>query len=76
MGVINHWQMCEGYSNHFVGVRVSVCYHTSCYMYIHVPRLYMYVENQVPLGSLWRIKSIYCVGFIENTLFKSSGDIS
>ena len=48
---------------------VSVCYHPSCY----IPRLC--VENTVPLTFLWRSQDIYCVDFVENTLFKSSGDI-
>ena len=47
----------------------SVCYHASCY----IPCLY--IEHRVPLGFLWHFQHMYCVDFIENALFKSSGDI-
>ena len=50
-------------------VVVCVCYHTNCY----IPRLY--VENKVPLGFSWRFQDMHCVEFVENTLFKSSGNI-
>ena len=48
----------------------SVCkYRASCY----IPHLY--VESRVPLGFLCCSQRIYCVDFIENALFKSSGEI-
>ena len=52
-----------------VCVCLSVCCHTNCY----IPRLY--VENMLPLSFLWRFQDMYCVDFIENALFISSGDI-
>ena len=60
--VFNPWRMCEGYSNHFVCLSVYL-----------LPRLY--IKNKVPLSFLWRSLDMYCVDFIEITLFKSSGDI-
>ena len=52
-----------------LSVRLSVCYRASGY----IPRLY--VENKVPLGFLWCFQDMQCVAFVENALFKSSGDI-
>ena len=46
-----------------------VCYHASCY----IPHLY--TENKVPLSFLCHFLLMYCVGFAENALFRSSGDI-
>ena len=39
------------------------------------PVLYVYVENRVPLGFLWHFQHMGCVGFIQNALSISSGDI-
>ena len=50
-------------------VCVCVCYHTSCY----IPHLR--VENKVPLGFLWWFQDNHCVAFVENALFRSSGNI-
>ena len=68
---INPQHMREGYGSLFVCVSVcmSVCYHASCY----IPCLY--VENTVPLSFLQRSQDMHCVDFVENALFKSSGDI-
>ena len=54
----------------YVCVCVCACvyYHASCY----TPRLY--VENKVPLSFLCRFH-MYSEDFIENALFKSSGNI-
>ena len=57
--------MHEGYGS----LCACVCYHASCYI------LRLYVENTVPLSFLWRSQHMYCVDFVENALFKSSGDI-
>ena len=65
--IINPRRMREGYSSR--SVCVSVCYHASCY----IPRLY--VENKVPLAFLWHFQRMYCVDFVENALFKTSGNI-
>ena len=69
----------EGYGSRFVCVCVCVCvcvhvcvyvcYHASCY----IPHLY--VENKVLLSFPCPFLLIYCVDFVENTLFESSGDI-
>ena len=59
--------MREGYSSH--PMCVPVCYWASCY----IPRLY--VESWVPLGFLCCSQHMHCVDFIENALFKSSGEI-
>ena len=73
--VVNPRRMREGYGSRFVcvcvcvSVCVCVCYHTSCY----IPHLY--IDIKVPLGFLWRFQDTHCVDFIENALFKSSGDI-
>ena len=66
--LINPRRMCEGYGSRSMCACVCVCvyYHASC----HIPRLYI-----VPLSFLWRSQDMYCVGFVENALFKSSGDI-
>ena len=69
-----HWpsaHMHEGYGKSFcVCVCVSVClYHTNCY----IPHLY--VEIKVALSFLCHFLHMYCVDFIENTLFRSYGDI-
>ena len=61
--------MREGYGSRSVSVCLSVCYHASGY----IPHLY--VENKMPLGFLWRFQDMHCVAFVENALFKSSGDI-
>ena len=70
---INPRHMREGYGSLSVCVSVcvclSVCYHASCY----IPRLY--IEITVPLSFLWCSQDMHCVDFIENTSFKSSGDI-
>ena len=50
-------------------VCVSVCYRASGY----IP--HFHVENKTPLGFLWRFQDMHCVAFVENALFKSSGDI-
>ena len=47
---------------------VCVCYRASCY----IPGLY--VESRVPLGFLNCSQRVYCVDFVETTLFKSSGE--
>ena len=52
-----------------VCVCVCVWYHASCY----IPGLYD--ANKVPLGFLWHFQGMYCVNFIANASFKSSGDI-
>jgi hypothetical protein len=52
-------------------VILCVCY---CSNY-HILGLYMYVANKVPLGFSWQSQHMYCVDFVENALFKSSGDI-
>ena len=62
--IIDPWLMHKGY-----GSRCVCVLRTSCY----IPRLY--VENKVPLGFLWRFQDTHCVIFVENALFKSSGDI-
>ena len=47
-----------------------VCYHASCYS----PRLY--VENiKALLSFLCHLVHVYCVNFIENTLFRNYGNI-
>ena len=48
---------------------VYVYYNASCY----IPGLYD--ANKVPLGFLRHFLKYECVNFIENTSFKSSGDI-
>ena len=65
--IVNPRRMREGYGSR--SVCESVCYRASGY----IPRLY--VENNVPLGFLWRFQVMHCVAFVENALFKSSGDI-
>ena len=50
-------------------VCLSVCNRASCY----IPHLY--VENQVSLGFLCWFQRMHCVDFVENALFRSSGDI-
>ena len=65
VAIINPWRMREGYGSPFV----HICYHTSC----HIPRLY--IDNKVPLNFLWLSQDMYCVDFVENALFKSSGHI-
>ena len=69
--IFNPRRMRKGYSSHFVCVCVCVCVcHRSN---IYLPRLY--IESRVPLGFLCCSQRMYCVDFIENTLFKSSGKI-
>ena len=63
-GHFNPRCMHEGYGSH------SVCLLPS---YLYVPRLH--VENRVPLGFLCHSQRVYCVDFVENALFKSSGEI-
>ena len=65
--LINPQRMREGYGSR--SVCLSVCYRASCY----IPRLY--VEIQVSLGFLCWSSRMYCVDFVENALFKSSGEI-
>ena len=48
---------------------VCVCYRASCYIPV------LYVENKIPLGFSSYIQYMHCVDFIENALFKNSGDI-
>ena len=60
---LNPWCMHEGYSSH------SVC---EC---VCVSIAATHVENKVPSGFLWYFQDMNCVNFIENTLFKSYGDI-
>ena len=64
----NPWHMREGYGSRSVCecVCLSVCYG-------YIPHLY--VENKVPLGFLWCFQDMHCVAFVENALFKSSGNI-
>ena len=53
-------------------VILCICYHSNC----HIPGLY--VENKVSLGFSWPSQRMYsknCVDFVENALFKSSGDM-
>ena len=50
-------------------VCMCVCYHASCY----IPGLYD--ANKVPLDFLRHFQGMYCVNFVENASFKSSGDI-
>ena len=50
-------------------VCVSFCYLASCY----IPCLY--VESRVPLGFLCCSQRMYCVDFVKNALFNSSGEI-
>ena len=50
-------------------VILCVCYRASC----SIPCLY--VENWVPIGFLCHSQHMYCVDFVENALFKSSGKI-
>ena len=75
--IINPRRMHEGYGSHSmctcvcVCVCVCVCYRAN--WYIHVPRLY--AGNKVLVGFLWRFQHMHCVPFVENALFKSSGDI-
>ena len=57
----------EGYDNS--SVCVSVCYQANCHI------LGLYVQNKVPLGFSWQLQPTICVDFVENGLFKSSGDI-
>ena len=52
-----------------LSVCLSVCYHSNCRI------LGLYVENKVLLGFSWQSQRMYCVDFVENALFKSSGDI-
>ena len=47
----------------------SVCCRANCY----IRRLF--VESRVPLSFLCWFQHTYCVGFIENVLFESFGDI-
>ena len=61
--------MREGYSSRFMCVSVSLL-HTSCY----IPHLY--VEIKVPLSFLCYFLHMHCVDFVENALFRNSGDIS
>ena len=68
--IINPRRMREGYSSHPLCVCLSVCYRASCY----IPRL-IYVESRVPLSFLCCSQRMYCVDFVENALFKSSGEI-
>ena len=44
-----------------------------CVSATYIPVLY--VENEVPLGFSSEIQYMHCVDFVENVLFKSSGDI-
>jgi hypothetical protein len=52
-----------------VSVCLSVCYHSNCHI------LGLYVENKAPLGFSWQSQRMYCMYFVENALFKSSGNI-
>ena len=76
--IFNPRCMCEDYGSHSmcvnvwlsVCVHVYVCFHATCY----IPRLY--VDNKVPLSFLLRrSQDMHYVDFVENALFKSSGDI-
>ena len=58
--------MREGYCSRFC---LCVCYRAYCY----IPRLYF--KSRVPLGFLCCSQCICCVDFVENALFKSSGQI-
>ena len=51
---------------------VSVCLSATGHASCHIPRLY--VENKVTLSFLWRSQDMLCVDFVENALYKSSGD--
>ena len=63
---INPRRMCESYRSRCV----CVCYCTNCYI------LHLHVKNKVPLGFLRRFQDMHYVSFVENTLFKSFGDIT
>ena len=67
--IINPQHMREGYGSRSVCLRVSVsvCYPANCY-------ILLYVETKVPLGSCGDFNK-WNVEFIENTLFKSYGNI-
>ena len=58
--------MVEGYSSNSA-CTACVCYHACCY----VPG----AHGKVPLGFLWYFQDMNCVDFVENAIFKSSGDI-
>ena len=59
--IINPRRMREGYGSRSVCVRACVC---------------VYVESRMPLAFLCYSPRMYCVDFVENVLFKSSGEIS
>ena len=61
----------KGYGSRSVclSVCLSVCYLSNCHI------LGLHIENKVPLGFSWQSQHMYCVDFVENALFKSSGDI-
>ena len=65
--------MREGYGSHSVCVcvciRVSVTTLISCY----IPSLY--VEIKVVVSFLCHFLHMHCVDFVENTLFRSYGNI-
>ena len=52
-----------------LSVCVCACYQARCF----IPRLYF--ESKVTLGFLCCSQGMYYVDFIENALFKSSGEI-
>ena len=56
-----------------VCVCVCVCVSVTKLAAIYIPGLY--VKNKMPLGFPWHFQGMYCVDFVENALFKSSGDI-
>ena len=64
--------MREGYGSRSVCVCVSVC---MCQLLRQLLYTCLYVANKVPLGFLRNFQGMYCVDFIENASFKSTGDI-
>ena len=57
-----------------VSVPVSVTGHASCYI-PHLYKVLLGFRVRVRVGFLWRSPRMNCVDFLENALFKSSGDI-
>ena len=66
MRIINPRRAC---AERVTVVVLCVCYLSNCHI------LGLYVENKVLLGFPRQSQCMYCVNFVENALFKSSGDI-
>jgi hypothetical protein len=66
---VGMYSVRKGYGSRSMCVCLSVHYQANCH------KLGSYVENKVPLGFPWQSQRMYCVDFVENVLFKSSGDI-